>query len=56
MLPFLRHLEDGDEHSLRDTEEALAKHFNLAPAERATRHIQKPNWLGSNLFEKGGAD
>ncbi|MCD2514591.1 restriction endonuclease [Comamonas endophytica] len=35
MLPFLRHLGDGKEHSLRDTEEALAEHFNLTPAERA---------------------
>ncbi len=35
MLPFLRHLGDGKEHLLRDTEEALAGHFNLTPAERA---------------------
>lgn len=35
MLPFLRHLADGSEHSLRDTEEALAKHFELTPGERA---------------------
>lgn len=35
MLPFLRHLGDGNEHSLRDTEEALAERFNLTPAERA---------------------
>ena len=34
MLPFLRHLGDGKEHSLRDTEEALAEHFNLTSAER----------------------
>ena len=33
MLPFLRHLADGKEHSLRDTEEALAKHVNLTSAE-----------------------
>lgn len=35
MLPFLRHLADGNEHSLRDTEEALAAHFSLTPSERA---------------------
>jgi restriction system protein len=35
MLPFLRHLSDGKEHSLRDAEEALAEHFKLTPAERA---------------------
>ena len=35
MLPFLRFLSDGQEHSLRDTEEALAQHFNLNPSERA---------------------
>ncbi|WP_310387132.1 winged helix-turn-helix domain-containing protein, partial [Roseateles sp.] len=34
MLPFLRHLADGNEHSLRDAEEALAEHFNLTPTER----------------------
>lgn len=35
MLPFLRFLSDGQEHSLRDTEEALARHFDLNPSERA---------------------
>ena len=35
MLPFLRHLGDSNEHTLRDTEEALAEHFNLTPIERA---------------------
>lgn len=35
MLPFLRHLADGQEHSLRDAEEALAAHFHLSPTERA---------------------
>lgn len=35
MLPFLRHLGDSNEHTLRDTEEALAEHFNLTPTERA---------------------
>lgn len=35
MLPFLRFLEDGKEHSLREAEEALAEHFKLTPAERA---------------------
>jgi len=35
MLPFLRFLADGQEHSLRDAEEALAEHFQLNPAERA---------------------
>lgn len=31
MLPFLRHLADGAEHTPRDTEEAIAKHFHLTP-------------------------
>ena len=35
MLPFLRFLADGHEHSLRDAEEALAEHFELTAAERA---------------------
>lgn len=35
MLPFLRHLGDGKEHSLRDAEESLAESFKLTPAERA---------------------
>jgi restriction system protein len=35
MLPFLRHLGDSNEHTLRDTEEALAEHFKLTPTERA---------------------
>lgn len=35
MLPFLRFLGDNTEHSLRETEESLAKHFNLTDAERA---------------------
>jgi restriction system protein len=35
MLPFLRLLEDRKEHGLRETEEALAEHFNLSPSERA---------------------
>ena len=35
MLPFLRFLADGKEHSLRDAEDALAQHFNLGPSERA---------------------
>ena len=35
MLPFLRLLEDGNEHSLRVTKEALAEHFKLTSAERA---------------------
>lgn len=34
MLPFLRFLGDKTEHSLRETEESLAKHFNLTDAER----------------------
>ena len=34
MLPFLRFLGDNSEHSLRDTEESLAKHFNLTDSER----------------------
>ena len=35
MLPFLRFLNDGKEHSLREAEEALAEHFKLTPTERA---------------------
>ena len=35
MLPLLRFLGDGVEHSLRDAEEALAEHFHLSPPERA---------------------
>jgi len=35
MLPFLRFLEDGKEHSLREAEDALAEHFSLSSAERA---------------------
>ncbi len=35
MLPFLRHIADGADHTLRDAEESLAKHFNLTPAEQA---------------------
>ena len=34
MLPFLRHLVDGVEHTLRETEDSLAQHFGLTPAER----------------------
>jgi restriction endonuclease Mrr len=35
MLPFLRMLEDGHEHSLREGEEVLAARFALTPGERA---------------------
>ena len=35
MLPFLRWLGDGQEHSLRDAEEALAANFKLTETERA---------------------
>ncbi len=35
MLPFLRFLRDGKEHSLRDAEGELAEHFKLSDAERA---------------------
>ena len=35
MLPFLRYLADGAEHTLRDAEESLAEHFKLTPAEQA---------------------
>ena len=35
MLPFLKHLADGKEHSLREAEENLAEHFNLSTHERA---------------------
>lgn len=37
MLPLLQFLADGNEHSLRESEEALAKVFGLSPAERAER-------------------
>lgn len=35
MLPFLRYLSDGAEHTLRDAEDSLAEHFKLSPSERA---------------------
>lgn len=35
MLPFLRHLADGADHTLRDTEDHLAAHFDVSPVERA---------------------
>lgn len=35
MLPFLRYLSDGAEHTLRDAEESLSDHFKLTTAERA---------------------
>ncbi|WP_309681901.1 restriction endonuclease [Polaromonas sp.] len=35
MLPFLRFLGDGGDHTLREVEEALGEHFHLTPAERA---------------------
>lgn len=35
MLPFLRFLADGAEHTLREAEESLAAHFKLSPSERA---------------------
>ncbi|EQD69307.1 restriction endonuclease, partial [mine drainage metagenome] len=35
MLPLLRFLADGGEHTLRDSEESLAQHFQLAANERA---------------------
>lgn len=34
MLPFLRFLGDKNEHTLRETEESLAKHFDLTDSER----------------------
>ena len=34
MLPFLRFLGDGSEHTLREAEEALANHFHLTAVER----------------------
>ncbi|MGC1174826.1 restriction endonuclease [Polaromonas sp.] len=34
MLPFLRFLEDGLEHSLGQAEDALAAHFQITPAEQ----------------------
>jgi restriction system protein len=36
MLPFLKVLADGEEHSLKDAENAVAMHFKLTPDERAT--------------------
>ena len=35
MLPFLRHMSDGADHTLRDAEESLAEHFKLTSTERA---------------------
>ncbi|MBU3988439.1 MAG: restriction endonuclease, partial [Gammaproteobacteria bacterium] len=35
MLPFMNFLSDGNDHTLREAEEALADHFNLTPSERA---------------------
>jgi restriction system protein len=35
MLPFLKFLEDGKEHTLREAEDVLATVFNLTPTERA---------------------
>lgn len=37
MLPLLRFLEAGNEHSLREAEESLAQQFQLTPIERAER-------------------
>lgn len=34
MLPFLKYLSDGKEHSLKDTIESLANEFNLSEEER----------------------
>lgn len=34
MLPLLKYVGDGEEHSLRDTIEALAERFQLSPEER----------------------
>jgi len=34
MLPFLRQLADGHDHSASVTDEVLAEHFSLTPAER----------------------
>jgi len=33
MLPFLKHIEDGQEHSTTETHDSLAKHFNLTNEE-----------------------
>lgn len=35
MLPLLHHVADGKDHTLRDSEEALAAYFKLTPTERA---------------------
>ena len=57
MLPFLRHLGDEKEHSLRDTEEALAEFFKLTSAEldfihssRITKRVDKAVKQGSRDF------
>ena len=34
MLPLMRHCQDGQEHSISDTVEALARHFKLTDEER----------------------
>ncbi len=36
MLPLMRHCQDGQEHSISDTVDALAKHFKLTEEERKT--------------------
>ena len=33
MLPFMQHIEDGQEHSTTETHDALAKFFNLTDEE-----------------------
>ena len=35
MLPLLHFLQDVKEHSLRETEDRLAEHFELSAAERS---------------------
>ncbi len=40
MLPFLRFLEDGKSHSMKEAEEYLSDFFNLTDAERSE---QKPS-------------
>ena len=47
MLPLLRHVADGKEHSLRESEETLASQFSLTAAERGELlvHLRKPGYV-----------
>lgn len=42
MLPFLKHIEDGQEHSTTETHDSLAQHFNLTD-EEANQYLPSGN-------------